>query len=182
LPETQTIVPTRTALFLGYLKMGLLGFGGVAAIARHVIVVERRWLTERDYAEIMGVGQVLPGPNVGNAAVIVGRRFHGFAGTLLTTGGLYAVPLAILCGLCVLYRQYGALPLVTPALDGVAAAGGGLVIGAACKTGLRVGLRPLQIGLAAAAAVGVLAGLPVAAAVLLAAPISVGWSLRQARG
>lgn len=175
------MTPTRAALFLGYLKMGLLGFGGVAAIARHVVVVERRWLTERDYAEIMGVGQLLPGPNVGNAAVIIGRRFHGLAGVLLTTAGLYTVPLAILCGLCLLYREYGALPAVTPVLDGVAAAGGGLVIGAACKTALRVGLQPAQLALAGAAAAGVLAGLPVAAAVLLAAPVSVWWSLRQAR-
>jgi chromate transporter len=176
-----TIAPTRAALLFGYLKMGLLGFGGVAAVARHVVVVERRWLTERDYAEVMGVGQLLPGPNVGNAAVIIGRRFHGFAGVLLATGGLYTVPLAILCGLCLLYREYGALPQVTPVLDGAAAAGGGLVIGAACKTALRVGLAPAQLALVAATAAAVLAGLPVAAAVALAAPASVWWSLRRAR-
>ena len=57
----QTRVPTRGELFLSYVKIGLLGFGGVAAWARHVIVEDRRWLTEREYAEILGLGQVLPG-------------------------------------------------------------------------------------------------------------------------
>ena len=61
--------PLRAALFTGYLKIGLFGFGEVAAWARRVIVEERRWMTERDYAEVLGLGQVLPGPNVGNAAV-----------------------------------------------------------------------------------------------------------------
>ena len=96
-------VPGRLELFLGYLKIGLLGFGGVAAWARHVIVEERRWLTEREYAEVLGLGQVLPGPNVGNAAVMIGRRFHGLA-----RGAAGAPPAStprrwsILIGLCLL--------------------------------------------------------------------------------
>ena len=74
-----TRTPTRTELFTGYLRIGLLGFGGVAAWARRVIDEERRWLTEREYAEVLGLGQVLPGPNVGNAAVMIGRRFGAWA-------------------------------------------------------------------------------------------------------
>jgi hypothetical protein len=31
--------------------------------ARHVIIEERRWLTEKEFAAILGVGQILPGPN-----------------------------------------------------------------------------------------------------------------------
>ena len=72
---------------------------GVAAWARRVIVEERRWLTEREYAEVLGLGQVLPGPNVGNAAVMIGRRFHGLPGALLATAGIYCAPLLILIAL-----------------------------------------------------------------------------------
>jgi chromate transporter len=32
-------------LFLGFLKIGLLGFGGLAPVAHHVIVEDRAWLT-----------------------------------------------------------------------------------------------------------------------------------------
>jgi chromate transporter len=52
---------SSTELFLGFLKIGLLGFGGVAPWARHVIIEERRWLTDKEFAEILGVGQILPG-------------------------------------------------------------------------------------------------------------------------
>jgi len=53
--------PTRLRLFLAFTRVGLFGFGGAAALARQVVVEERRWLAERDYAELLPVGQILPG-------------------------------------------------------------------------------------------------------------------------
>jgi chromate transporter len=180
-PQAQTVVPDRAALFLGYLKVGLLGFGGVAAWARRVIVEERRWLTEREYAEILGLGQVLPGPNVGNAAVMIGRRFHGLSGALLATSGLYAAPLAILILLCLSYDAYGQLPQVAPVMAGVAAAAAGMVIGTALKMVGKLKLEPgaLVILLLAAVAAAFLR-LPLPLIVLLLAPASIALSLRRA--
>ena len=45
---TAAVLPpiTRRALFASFLKMGLLGFGGVLPWARRVIVDERRWLDD----------------------------------------------------------------------------------------------------------------------------------------
>src|SRR3954471_1776369 len=137
-----TVVPGRLELFLGYLKIGLFGFGGVAAWARRVIVEERRWLTEREYAEVLGLGQVLPGPNVGNAAVMIGRRFHGLPGALLATAGIYFAPLLILIVLCLLYDRYGQLPAVAPVMAGIAAAAAGMVIGTAFKMVGKLKLAP----------------------------------------
>ena len=53
---------TRSSLFLAFLKMGLLGFGGVMPWARRVIVDERGWLADREFAELIGMCQILPGP------------------------------------------------------------------------------------------------------------------------
>ena len=88
--------PGPRAIFLGFARIGLLGFGGVAAWARHVIVEERRWLTEREYAETAGLAQVLPGPNVGTAGIFIGRHFAGWRGAVAATAGLYVGPLVIL--------------------------------------------------------------------------------------
>jgi chromate transporter len=172
---------TKAELFAGYAKIGLLGFGGVAVMARHVIVEERRWLTERDYAEVLGLGQILPGPNVGNAAVMIGRRFHGLAGALVATAGLYIGPLAILVALALLYDAYGERPGVAPFMQGVAAAAAGMVIGMALKMGTKL-RPPLEL-----AAVGVLAmvaaawlRLPLPVIVLALAPLGVFLSLRRA--
>jgi len=179
-PETR--IPGRIELFLGYLKIGLLGFGGVAAWARHVIVEERRWLTEREYAEILGLGQVLPGPNVGNAAVMIGRRFHGLQGALLATAGIYAAPLCILIGLCLLYDRYGQLPQVAPAMEGIAAAAAGMVVGTAFKMTGRLKLEPEALLVLALATLGAaVLRLPLPLIVLVLAPVSIACALRRAR-
>jgi chromate transporter len=178
---SDTIIPSRLDLFLGYLRIGLFGFGGVAAWARRVIVEERRWLTEREYAEVLGLGQVLPGPNVGNAAVMIGRRFHGLQGALLATGGIYAAPLLILIVLCLLYDRYGQLPDVAPAMAGIAAAAAGMVIGTAAKMVGKLKLAPeaiILLLLAALAAAWLRVSLPLI--VLVLAPVSIAASLWRA--
>jgi chromate transporter len=176
----DTVVPTRAALFLGYAKVGLLGFGGVGAWARRVIVEERRWLTERDYAEVLGVGQVLPGPNVGNAAVMIGRRFHGLSGTLLATSGLYAGPFCVLMLLALAYQTYGQLPAVAPFMQGIAAAAAGMVIGMAAKMTSKLKPPPemIAVGLAAAAA-AFWWRLPLPLIVVLLAPVAILFAHRR---
>lgn len=172
--------PTRPDLFFGYAKVGLLGFGGVGPWSRHVIVEERKWLTEREYAEVLGLGQILPGPNVGNAAVMIGRRFHGLAGALLATAGLYIGPLVILVTLAILYDAYGTRPGVAPFMEGVAAAAAGMVIGTAIKMGqnLRPPLELVAVGLLAIIAAAFLR-LPLPVIVLVLAPLGVWLSLRR---
>jgi chromate transporter len=173
--------PSHAGLFLGYLKIGLLGFGGVAAWARHVIVEERRWLTEREYAEVLGLGQILPGPNVGNAAVMIGRRFHGLAGALLATSGLYFAPLIILILLCLFYDRYGQLPAVAPVMAGIAAGAAGMVIGTALKMAgkLKLHAEALAVLLVAAVAAAWFR-VPLPLIVVVLAPISIALSLRRA--
>ncbi|HEY2816510.1 MAG TPA: chromate transporter, partial [Casimicrobiaceae bacterium] len=55
--ETETLPRpiARTTLFLAFLKIGLLGFGGVLPWARRVLVEERAWLTDREFAEMIGM-------------------------------------------------------------------------------------------------------------------------------
>ena len=96
---------SRTELFLGFLKIGLLGFGGVAPWARYVIVEDRRWLDEREYASILGIGQVLPGPNTVNSAIIIGDRFKGIGGAISAVLGMLCMPIAILIGIAVVYDR-----------------------------------------------------------------------------
>ena len=147
---SQTHHPSLPELFMGYAKVGLLGFGGVGPIARHVIVAERKWLTEREYAEILGLGQVLPGPNVGNASVMIGRRFGGLPGVLAATCGLYIGPLCILMCLALFYGAFGQDPGVERFMHGIAAAAAGMVLGTAMKMTTKLKPPPeiLAVGIA----------------------------------
>ncbi|WP_424812172.1 chromate transporter [Roseococcus sp. YIM B11640] len=172
--------PSKLELFLGFAKIGSLGFGGVGPWARHVIVEERKWLTEREYAEVLGLGQILPGPNVGNASVMIGRGFYGFAGALLATGGLYIGPLCILVVLSLLYEAYGDLPRVAPFMEGVAAAAAGMVIGTALKMAfnLKASAELVGVGILAIIAAAWLR-LPLPIIVVVLAPLGIWLSLRR---
>src|ERR1700754_5352899 len=106
---------SKAELFFGFLKIGLLGFGGIAPWARHVIVEERRWLTEKEFAAILGIGQILPGPNTMNASVMIGDRFQGVPGVLLCLLGQMAMPLVIVTSLAVVYERFASVPEVKAA-------------------------------------------------------------------
>jgi len=144
--------PGPWGLFTGYAKAASMGFGGANAWCRRVIVEERRWMSERDYAEVMGVGQVLPGPNVGNGAVMIGRRFAGLPGSVAACAGLYAPPLIMLMGFAYAWDRLGAIPAVAGFMHGVAAAAAGMVIGNALRQASRLHLPWELIGIVLAAA------------------------------
>lgn len=167
-------VVSKLELFLGFLKIGLIGFGGIAPWARHVIIEERRWLTEKEYAAILAIGQILPGPNTMNAAVIIGDRFQGVPGVLLCLIGQMAMPLVIVTSLAVVYERFAAVPEVKAALVGAAASAAGLVIGTALKMAQNIRLTPpaLLVGIIAFVAIGLLAW-PLVPVVLVLAPLGV---------
>jgi len=165
---------SKRELFLGFLKIGLLGFGGIAPWARHVIVEERRWLTDREFAAILGIGQILPGPNTMNASVMIGDRFQGVGGVLACLLGQMAMPLVIVTSLAVVYQRFAEVPEVKAALVGAAAGAAGLVLGTALKMVRKIKLKPLAllVGTMAVAAIGLLAW-PLVPVVLVLVPLGV---------
>ena len=111
----------------------MLGFGGIGPISHHVIVEERLWLSEEEYAAVLGMGQVLPGPNTVNAGVIIGDRYRGFRGSLACVTGIMLAPCFIVVLLAILYGKFSHVPDVHVALIGAGAAAAGMVIGTALK-------------------------------------------------
>jgi chromate transporter len=174
--------PTQLQLFLAFTRVGLFAFGGAGALARQVVVEERRWLSEQDYAEMLAVGQVLPGPNVGNTAVMIGRRFHGLTGALSASGGFYAVPLVVLILLLLLYAGFGDDPAVAAFMQGIAAAAAGMVIGTALKMAEKLRPPPEALAIGILAAIGATwLRLPLPLIALVLAPPSIGAALRRQR-
>src|SRR5438045_9308036 len=78
-------------LFTGLLAIGARSFGGVLPWAYRTMVEERRSLTPADFAETIGLCQFLPGPNIGNASIVLRHRCFGAAGS---AGGFLGLPAA----------------------------------------------------------------------------------------
>ncbi|HEY1438092.1 MAG TPA: chromate transporter [Casimicrobiaceae bacterium] len=134
-PVQQPVdAPTKRALFLGFLMIGVQGFGGVLPFAHRILVEQHRWLSEREFTEVLSLSQFLPGPNIVNVSVIVGNRYRGPLGSVAATLGLMLMPFVIVLILAALYARFADLEVVRGATIGVSAAATGLVI----ATGLRM--------------------------------------------
>jgi chromate transporter len=114
-------------------RLALQGFGGVLPVAQRELVERLGWLTKAEFVELLSVGQVLPGPNIVNMALIFGDRCFGWRGAFAALAGLLLAPLAIVLVLAVLVRQGAGTPLVADALRGMGVVAAGLVLSTAIK-------------------------------------------------
>jgi chromate transporter len=148
-PSVATL--SLPALFFGFLKVGLSGFGGVMPFARRMIVEERRWLTESEFLDVLSLSQFLPGPNIVNVSVIIGRRFHGVVGSIAAFSGMMLMPLVIVLALATLYAHYAQVEPVRRALEGMSASASGLIVGTALKLARPIRSSTWQVGICAVA-------------------------------
>ena len=130
--------PTRTPSNVGevfrvFNRMALQGFGGVLAVAQRELVERERWLSREQFLQTLSLGQVLPGPNIVNMALMIGDRFFGWRGAAAALAGMVCAPLAIVLLLAALYGQFMHLPMLAGALRGMGAVAAGLVIATALK-------------------------------------------------
>jgi chromate transporter len=157
--EKMSVTPPRNLfeLFTGFLAIGARSFGGVMPWAHRTMVEERRWLTQADFAETIGLCQFLPGPNIGNASIVLGKRWFGLSGAIVAFLGLMALPFIWVMALGILYAEYSFHPMVKAVVTGVGVSGAGLIIGTAVKLGRELVRQPVAIALVAAcfATVGV---------------------------
>lgn len=75
-------------LFISYLKIGFFGFGGgyaMLSLIQNEIVEQRDWLTATQFADIVAVSQITPGPIAINSATYIGYTVAGIAGSVIAT-------------------------------------------------------------------------------------------------
>jgi chromate transporter len=167
-------------LFFGFLKVGLSGFGGVMPFARRMIVEQRRWLTEAEFLDVLSLSQFLPGPNIVNVSVIIGRRFQGIAGSIAATGGLMLMPLVIVLVLATIYGQFAQIEAVRNALDGMSASASGLILATALKLARPIRRSAWQIGVCAVVFVAMaLLRVPLLWVLIVMCPLSFGLAWRS---
>ncbi len=171
---TQPQPPTTRQLFLGFLGLGMMAFGGALPLAHRMLVEQKRWLSEDEFTEMLGLCQFLPGGNMINMSVAVGMRFRGVRGGIAGLLGLIAVPSMTVVLLGVLYQRYQNDPQVEHMFAGLAAAAAGLLVAMAIKIvrQLRGGLPTIAVALVSFAAIALLR-LPLLWTMLVMTPLSI---------
>lgn len=129
-------------LFVSYLKIGFFGFGGgyaMLSLIQNEVVVQHAWMTNAEFADIVAVSQITPGPIAINSATYVGYTVGSqaggtWSGILGAAVATFAVCLPALTLMLLITRFFLKLkdnPLVEGAMKG---------------------MRPVVIGMIAAAA------------------------------
>jgi len=138
--EIKRISRTATlgGLFLSFLKIGLVGFGGglaVIAQIRSLTVQKRHWLNEFEFAEGFALAQSLPGTAAGNVATYVGLKLRGWRGAGVAISAFILPSTLLMIILAILYRHLRYLPNTDSLFHGLNAAVVALVVVTAWRMG-----------------------------------------------
>lgn len=134
-------------LFISYLKIGFFGFGGgyaMLSLIQNEIVVRHGWMTGSEFADIVAVSQITPGPIAINSATYVGYTvgaqtgtvWGGVLGSVIATVAVCLPALTIMLLITRFFIRLRNNPLIEGAMRG---------------------MRPVVIGMIAAAALMLIA-------------------------
>jgi chromate transporter len=133
-PESQKTVGLKAVavstarIFLEFLTIGAISFGGVVPYLRGSLVSRQNWLSDREFVEMLSISQSLPGLNATNMAILVGQKLNGALGAIVAVLGICLPGSLLMFVVGIVYRAHGDHAWATGALKGVAAASVGLIL------------------------------------------------------
>ena len=134
----------RTFLGIGLSSFSLAALGE----AKSWVTGTRRWFTDDEYMEGLGLAQLLPGAPTVNLSAYLGFRLRGLPGAAVATVCFLIPCFLLMLLLSCLYLTYGEMPIVSGLFRGL----GALVIGLVFNTILnlwRSGVKTVFNGLMA---------------------------------
>lgn len=158
--QTESTLPrvTKLALFFAFSRITLSSFGGALYWTWRELVDRLRWVSDREFVELLTIGQLLPGPNVLNLTVMVGNRLGGLTGAAASIAGYLGWPVLVVICMGVFYQHYGTVPQVQQALAGMSKVAAGLLLATVIKLAMVLPRqwRPWVFGVLAFGAVGIM--------------------------
>lgn len=125
-------------LFLAFFKVGLFTFGGGYAMIplfEKEIVEKYRWLSMDEFADIMAIAEMTPGPFAINTATFVGYKTAKFLGAAVSTLGMVLPSFIVILAIAALFLNFQNNPVVRSAFNALRPAIVGLIIVAALRLG-----------------------------------------------
>lgn len=124
---------TLWQLFWSFVQVGMFSVGGGYAaipLVREQAVVGHAWLTMSEFADLVTIAEMTPGPITVNAATFVGARVAGPVGAVVATLGCIAPALVIVSALAYVYYRWKNLAVLQSVLASLRPAVVALIAGA----------------------------------------------------
>ena len=120
-------------LFIAFLQIGLFSIGGGYAaipLIQAKAVDYYGWISEAEFADLITIAEMTPGPIAVNSATFVGMKVGGLLGAIVSTLGCILPSMIIVSILFFLYRKYKGLPLLDSVMDSLRAVVVALILSA----------------------------------------------------
>ncbi len=83
--------PSLASLFVGFVSIGMMSFGGgLAAWIRREVVQRRGWMDDQQFLSGYALSQLVPGATNVNLSVFIGAQLRGVPGAVAAVLGLTA--------------------------------------------------------------------------------------------
>lgn len=109
-------------LFWAFFQIGLFSVGGGYAampMIQSQVVNGFGWLTMAEFADVVTIAEMTPGPITLNAATFVGTQMAGIPGAIAATFGCIVPSCIIVTTLAVLYKKFSHTNVVQRLLSGM---------------------------------------------------------------
>ncbi len=109
-------------LFWSFFQVGLFSIGGGYAALPQIqnqVVEMHKWLSLSEFADVITISQMTPGPIALNAATFVGTKMAGLPGAVVSTFGNILPSCIIVMTLAYFYTKYKNLKGVQGVLGGL---------------------------------------------------------------
>ena len=109
-------------LFWSFFQIGLFSIGGGYAampLIQNQVVDIHGWLSMGEFADVITISQMTPGPIAINAATFVGTRIAGLPGAIIATLGCVFPSCIIVLTLAFIYYKFRGLSTIQGILNGL---------------------------------------------------------------
>jgi chromate transporter len=171
--STQKSVPLLD-LFLQFLFVGAVSFGGgIIAYERILLVEKRKWLTADQFMAYLAISQTMPGLNSVNLAILTGDYLRGIKGSIIALLGLVLPGSTLVLLLGFVYTALTDHAITVLLLTGIAAGATGLLAAVTYRIGDEHWKKPISLILITATFVLMsIVKLPLLEVLAIMAPIS----------
>jgi chromate transporter len=165
-----------------FLRLGTLAFGGPAAhiaMMEDEVVRRRQWMTRDHFLDLVGLTNLIPGPNSTEMAIHVGYARAGWRG-LVVAGVCFILPATIITiVLAQVYIALGVVPHFLEAVGNVRPVVVAIILGAVARLGKPLVRKPASALLGGAVAGLGLLGVDEIFLLLGAGVAMLGWRMRH---
>lgn len=102
-------------IILSFMKIAILAFGGAYAsiplVEREVVEIQQ-WMSYQQFADLLALDELTPGPILINSATFVGMKVAGIPGAIAATLGCILPCCLIALVMILIYRRYRKLSLM----------------------------------------------------------------------